>query len=129
MQIIRLAYFECVIPSKNRRAFYLIQAEMDLYGFMLIRKWGRIGTKGSRPLKIRFQSKEDLMEAFGRILDLRFSRKYVLRKQIEGGEGRTKIKIRIFNDSLPQNLVQQEAFLGGLNRIGDRDQRQLCLFQ
>lgn len=130
MQIIRLAYLECVIPSLNRRAFYLIQAEIDLYGFMLIRKWGRIGTKGSRPLKIRFQNKEDLLEAFEHILGIRFSHKYVLRKQIEGGEGRAKIKIRIFNDNLPQNLAtQKEPFLGGLNRIGYEDQRQLRLFQ
>ncbi|EKD41057.1 MAG: hypothetical protein ACD_74C00069G0018 [uncultured bacterium] len=131
MQIIKLAYLECVIPSLNRRAFYLIQAEIDLYGFMLIRKWGRIGTKGSRPLKIRFQNKEDLMKEFGRVLTIRFSRKYILRKQIEGGEGRAKIKIRIFNDNLLQDLAvqQKEPFLGGLNRFGCEDQRQLRLFQ
>lgn len=129
MRILKSAYLECVIPSQNRRAFYLIQAEIDMYGFMLIRKWGRIGTKGSRPLKIRFQNKEDLLEAFGHVLNVRFSRKYILRKEIEGGMGRGRLKIRIFHDHLPQALTQKETFPNSLNRLGGGDQRQLSLFQ
>lgn len=128
MQILKLAYLECIIPSMNRRAFYLIQAEVDLYGFMLIRKWGRIGTKGRRPLKVRFENKEDLLAEFARVLKVRFSRKYILRKQIKGGEGRAKLKIRIFNNELSQNLNQRETFLVGLSRLRHKDLRQLSLY-
>lgn len=128
MQILKLAYLECIIPSLNRRAFYLIQAEVDLYGLMLVRRWGRIGTKGSRPLKVRFENKEDLLAEFARVLKVRFSRKYILRKQIEGGAGRNKLKIRVFGKTFPHHPVQKETFLSGLNRLSHEDPRQLSLY-
>jgi len=133
MQILKSAYLECIVPAQNRRAFYLIQAELDMYGFLLIRQWGRIGTRGQRPLKIRFQDKRDLLEEFNRVLRIRVSHKYILRKESEAGEGRAnekiRIRIRIFNKHPHQQFLEKKLFLAGLNRLGCKDPRQLCLFK
>ncbi|OGR05986.1 MAG: hypothetical protein A2511_16630 [Deltaproteobacteria bacterium RIFOXYD12_FULL_50_9] len=129
MQIIKSAYLECIVPSQNRRAFYLIQAELDMYGFLLVRQWGRIGTRGQRPLKIRFQDKQNLLEEFGRVLKIRISHKYVLQKESGEGRGREKIELRIFNKRSHQPFLEKKLFLAGLNRLGCKDPRQLCLFK
>ena len=87
MQTIRHIHLECIDPSRNRRAFYEIRAETDLFGLIIIRRWGRIGTRGHPPLKMRFKTQDELQEEFDRILAVRLSRNYQICRQKEEGEG------------------------------------------
>ncbi len=75
-QILRTAYLECVIPAQNRQAFYSLLAEKDLFGFVLSRRWGRIGTKGRAGLRLRFPSAEETLKEFDKVLSLRLSHHY-----------------------------------------------------
>jgi len=72
------AYFECLIPSSNRRAFYHLVAGRDLFGPLLIRYWGRIGTKGQPKLRVRFSSQEKMMNEFDRVTKKRLAHQYKL---------------------------------------------------
>ena len=77
-------YFECIIPTENRYAFYELIAGRDLFGFIVVKRWGRIGTKG-QPLKtIRFSNKMAMREEFDRVYKERIKHKYkpkMLKKQ------------------------------------------------
>jgi len=70
-------YLECRIPEKNKEAFYQIIAGHDLFGLVLIRHWGRIGTKGQPKLKSRFESEDELMREYLRVLKTRFKHRYL----------------------------------------------------
>ncbi|MFP7756210.1 WGR domain-containing protein [Thermodesulfobacteriota bacterium B35] len=76
MICIKSAYLECRIPERNRSAFYHLMAGRDLFGLVLIRHWGRIGTRGQPKLKSRFASEEEMLREFQRILQLRFRHGY-----------------------------------------------------
>jgi len=69
-------YFECVIPEQNKRAFYELSAGRDLFGFMLVRRWGRIGCKGRRQRQ-RFLDENDMLKAYKRIHKERIKHKYI----------------------------------------------------
>lgn len=126
MITIKSVYLECVIPCLNRRAFYLILAEIDLYGYMLIRKWGRIGTRGSPPLKMRFKNKKKLMAEFDRVLDVRFDRSYILCGELKEGRGQTKLKSGQLTTSCHQNTHNHSC---SRHRYSLEDLRPLNLFQ
>jgi len=72
----KAAYLECRIPEKNRAAFYNLVAGRDLFGLILIRHWGRIGTRGQPKLKQRFESEKEMMREFDRIMCCRFKHGY-----------------------------------------------------
>ena len=76
MHIIKHVYLECRIFERNRHAFYTITAGHDLFGWTLIRHWGRIGTKGQPKLRKRFTTEEAIRCEFGRVLEKRYSRQY-----------------------------------------------------
>ena len=76
MIIHRQEYFKCVIPERNKSAFYLMIAGRDLFGYILIRRWGRIGTKGQPRLQMRFTTEEDLFEEYNRVRKERLKREY-----------------------------------------------------
>lgn len=39
--------FHCIDPAKNRRRFYRLSVERDLFGaVIMVREWGRIGRPG-----------------------------------------------------------------------------------
>lgn len=72
-------YFECVIPEKNRFAFYELIAGRDLYGDVLVRRWGRIGTRGQPAKRQRFQNNLELMREFKRVYQERIKHDYIPR--------------------------------------------------
>ena len=76
MIIHRQENFECIIPERNKSAFYLMVAGRDLFGYILIRRWGRIGTKGHPKLQMRFTSEEDLSKEYHRVRNERLKRDY-----------------------------------------------------
>ena len=78
MIFLKQAYFECVIPKKNRNAFYHLVAGRDLFGFILVRRWGRIGTKGQPRLKSRFNTREEMMLEFKQVIKKRLAHQYEL---------------------------------------------------
>ncbi len=80
MIVIDKKYLECICDEKNKYAFYEITATIDLFGYVLVRRWGRIGSKG-RIMKERFPSQEETKEALNRVLKKRLSRKYILLEQ------------------------------------------------
>ena len=76
---VKTAYLECRIPERNRAAFYRLIAGRDLFGFYLIRHWGRIGTKGQPKLHQRFKTERELMKEFDRVLKKRMQHQYFCR--------------------------------------------------
>lgn len=76
MIIHRQENFECIIPERNKSAFYLMVAGRDLFGYILIRRWGRIGTKGQPKLQMRFTTEEDLFQEYNRVRKERLKREY-----------------------------------------------------
>lgn len=69
-------YFECVIQTKNRFAFYELIAGRDLFGFIVVKRWGRIGTKGQPLNTKRFSNKTAMMKEFDRVYKKRIKHKY-----------------------------------------------------
>lgn len=78
MICLKTAYLECRIPEKNRAAFYHLIAGRDLFGYILVRHWGRIGTKGQPKLQHRFITEDDLMKGFQQVLKKRLKHRYKL---------------------------------------------------
>lgn len=76
MIIDRQEYFECIIPERNKSAFYLLVAGRDLFGYILLRRWGRIGTRGQPKLQMRFTTEEDLFKEYDRVRKERLKREY-----------------------------------------------------
>ncbi len=76
MICLKTAYLECRIPEQNRAAFYHLVAARDLFGYILIRHWGRIGTKGQPKLRHRYTSEHDLMKGFQGVLKKRLRHQY-----------------------------------------------------
>ena len=70
------SYLVCVIPEKNKNAYYRLIAGHDLFGHKLIRSWGRIGSNEKIRHQERFSSKDELSKAYRRILKVRFSHGY-----------------------------------------------------
>ena len=70
-------YMECVQPEKNKRAYYRLVAGRDLFGFKLIRSWGRLGTKESPRHQERFLGLEDMQRNIQRIVRTRRSHGYI----------------------------------------------------
>ncbi len=67
MIITQKTNFKCIIPEQNKQAFYELIAGQDLFGFIIIRYWGRLGTKGQPKLQQRFLHEEDMLEEYDRI--------------------------------------------------------------
>ena len=76
MICLKSARLECRIPERNKSAFYHMVAGRDLFGLVLIRHWGRIGTKGQPKLRHRFKTKSELMKEFDRVLKKRMQHQY-----------------------------------------------------
>ncbi|SHO52027.1 WGR domain-containing protein [Desulfopila aestuarii] len=72
-------YFECIIPEENRRAFYEITIGQDLFGYIIIRHWGRIGTKGQPKKQQRFVEEDEMLIEFERLYNERVKHQYVPR--------------------------------------------------
>ncbi|MBV5330136.1 MAG: WGR domain-containing protein [Chlorobium sp.] len=69
---------ECVNPERNRKAFYRLIAMQDLFGFKLMRHWGRIGTKGQPGQSERFADQEGMAKGLRRIVRTRLAHGYVI---------------------------------------------------
>jgi len=76
-------YLECVIPEKNRNAFYRIMSGQDLFGHKLIRSWGRIGTQEKIRLQKRYESREEMRKVFQRIVSIRLAHGYIIKEQAQ----------------------------------------------
>jgi len=72
-------YLECVNPEKNRKVYYRIMAGQDLFGLVLIRCWGRIGTHEKIRMKERFTDLDELGKVCRRIISTRLSHGYVVK--------------------------------------------------
>ena len=72
-------YLECIIPERNRKAYYRLMAGQDPFGLKLIRSWGRIGAKERIRIQERFSSQKEILKAYDRILNLRLSHGYVVK--------------------------------------------------
>lgn len=70
-------YFECIIPERNKHTFYELVAGRDLFGYVVIRRWGRIDTKGQPRKRQRFQEEQDMMKEYKRIHNERIKHQYV----------------------------------------------------
>jgi predicted DNA-binding WGR domain protein len=68
---------ECVIPEKNRRAFYRLIATRDLFTYTLIRNWGRIGARGRLRVD-RFDDEPNMTRSMGQILKKRLRHGYYI---------------------------------------------------
>lgn len=77
-------YLECVIPEKNKRAYYRLIAGRDLFGFKLIRSWGRLGTKERPRHQERFDSSEKMKRGVAQIIKKRLSHGYVRQEKGHG---------------------------------------------
>ena len=69
---------ECVKPERNRKAFYHLVATKDLFSYKLIRRWGRIGTKGQPGHSERFADQEAMAKGLRRIVRTRLAHGYVI---------------------------------------------------
>jgi predicted DNA-binding WGR domain protein len=69
---------ECVIPNKNRKAFYHLVATKDLFSYKLTRRWGRIGSKGQPGHSERFTDQEAMAKGLRRIVRTRLAHGYVI---------------------------------------------------
>ncbi len=77
----KYSYYVCIIPDQNKKAFYELFAGKDLFGFVLIRRWGRIGTKGQPWKKQRFLEKTGLLQEYDRVHQERIKHGYLQIKQ------------------------------------------------
>lgn len=73
----KYSYYVCIIPEKNKKAFYELFAGKDLFGFILIRRWGRIGTKGQPGKRQRFNEKGGMLEEYERVCQERIKHGYL----------------------------------------------------
>lgn len=71
-----ITYFECIDPDRNKKAFYVLSTKPVLFGFMLIMRWGRIGTKG-QSLKKYFPDESEMLQEYQRIRKKRLQRRYI----------------------------------------------------
>jgi predicted DNA-binding WGR domain protein len=69
---------ECVIPDKNRKAFYRLVTTKDLFSYKLIRRWGRIGTKGQPGQSERYADQEGMAKGLRRIVRKRLAHGYII---------------------------------------------------
>jgi len=69
---------ECVKPERNRKAFYRLTAMQDLFGYKLVRQWGRIGTKGKPGQSERFEDQAGMAKGLRRIVRTRLAHGYVI---------------------------------------------------
>ncbi len=76
MICIEQIYMECVKPERNKCAYYRLVAGRDLFGFKLIRSWGRLGTKESPRHQERFINTAEMEKSFRRIIKKRLSHGY-----------------------------------------------------
>ncbi len=72
-----LTFLTIIIPDKNKKAFYELFAGKDLFGFILIRRWGRIGTKGQPEKKQRFLEEMGMLNEYERVRQERIKRGYL----------------------------------------------------
>lgn len=75
-------YLECVLPEKNKQAYYRLIAGRDLFGLKLIRTWGRIGTRERPRQQERFVKLEEMQQRIQRILQNRLSHGYVQKRKV-----------------------------------------------
>jgi len=71
-------HLECINPEKNRMAFYRLTAMQDLFGYKLVRQWGRIGTKGQPRQTERFSEQVTMAQGLRRIVRTRLLHGYVI---------------------------------------------------
>lgn len=120
MIITQKTYFECIIPEQNKRAFYELIAGQDLFGYIIIRFWGRLGTKGQPSKQQRFEQEEDMLKEYDRVHRERINHRYIpiskedaaRRKKIEAGANRQaeSSKARRPRRIKPQGVVVQTLF-------------------
>lgn len=80
-------YLERVEPAENRYRFYALSIEQTLFGEpVLVRNWGRIGTKGRIQLQT-CPSELDAIRLFADHLKRRRAHAYHIRKSQRAGEG------------------------------------------
>lgn len=73
-----IEYFECIISEQNKSAFYELIAGQDLFGYVVIRRWGRIGTKGQPRKRQRFFKEKEMLKEVERIHKKRLQHNYIL---------------------------------------------------
>jgi predicted DNA-binding WGR domain protein len=98
-------YLECVIPEKNRNAFYRLMSGQDLFGFKLIRTWGRRGSRERIRMQERFDSREEMKKAWNRILMLRLCHGYI----VKSGEGLGEARVVRTKSQKKEKPYEQEV--------------------
>lgn len=73
----KYSYYVCIIPERNKKAFYELFAGKDLFGFIIFRRWGRIGTKGQPGIRQRFLEETKMLEEYDRVHQERLKHGYM----------------------------------------------------
>ena len=74
-------YLESVDPEKNRSRFYSLETAPSLFGsIILIRRWGRIGSRHPQTLSSEYQDIDSLLKELRAILRRRHRHGYQLRQ-------------------------------------------------
>ena len=69
------------MPDKNRYRFYEITLQYGLFHeYYLIRRWGRIGTRG-RKIEMAFDTLEEVKEEVERLLQIRKKHGYSVKDE------------------------------------------------
>jgi len=72
-------YAERIDPSKNMARYYALSIEPTLFGeTLLVRSWGRIGSRGQRLVHL-FRTEPEAVELFLEILRVKRGRGYKAR--------------------------------------------------
>jgi len=67
------------------RKFYEVEVELSLfYPKVLVRRWGRIGTKRARSIKLVLSEAEEVRREVARVCRLRGRHGYALVKEVRG---------------------------------------------
>ena len=123
MICVERTYLECVIPEKNRKAYYRLVAGQDLFGLKLIRSWGRIGTQEKIRLQERFQNREEMNKAYRRIICTRLSHGYVVKELGQRWWAKTKETFEQQRKTHEQQTQEVER----INQKEDTDIQGYCL--
>lgn len=74
-------YLESIDPGKNRRRFYSLDTATSLFGaIVLIRRWGRIGSRRPQERRSEYREIEPLLRDIRRMLRRRHLHGYKLRR-------------------------------------------------
>ena len=101
MIVVKEAYFRCIIPEENRSAFYELRLIRCRDGYVLHRKWGRIGTSGQRSEPEEYRDLESATGGFERVKRIRLRHNYRLVQEWPREKREQPARVEPFQQRLP----------------------------